>query len=225
MGAVWIGTYPEPPFREEEILRYAGCPEATEEMEQLLRRCLAEVRDKLDYRVCTRRFPIRDRGEVLDLGFMTTGSVSLKEHLAGCEEVVLLGATVGLGLDRMINRYSRVAPARALMLQAIGAERIEALCDLYCRELAQKEEQGGRYLRSRFSPGYGDLPLEVQKDLFRVLDCPGKIGVSLNDSMLMSPSKSVTALIGVGRERVACGAEKCAACQNYDCVYRKVPRE
>ena len=167
----------------------------------------------------------REHGEELDLTFARTKSVSLRDHLAGCEEVLLLGATVGLELDRLINRYSRVAPAKALMLQAIGAERIEALCDSYCDQLAQQEEQRGRYLRSRFSPGYGDLPLAMQRELFRVLDCPGKIGLTLNDSMMMSPSKSVTALIGIGEERVECGAEKCAACKNYDCVYRKVPQE
>jgi cobalamin-dependent methionine synthase I len=55
-------------------------------------------------------------------------------------------------------------------------------------------------LRPRFSPGYGDLPLELQTNLFKVLDCQHFIGLTLNDSMLMSPSKSVTAIVGL-RER------------------------
>lgn len=55
-------------------------------------------------------------------------------------------------------------------------------------------------LKPRFSAGYGDLPLEVQKDIFRVLDCPRKIGLTLNDSLLMSPTKSVTAIVGIEDE-------------------------
>ena len=54
------------------------------------------------------------------------------------------------------------------------------------------------FFKPRFSPGYGDLSLEVQKEIFSLLDCPRKIGVSLGDSLLMTPSKSVTAIIGYG---------------------------
>ena len=80
-----------------------------------------------------------------------------------------------------------------MFFQAIGAERIESLCDAFC---AEREAEGLR-LRPRFSPGYGDLPLELQRDLFRGLDCSRKIGLTLNESLLMSPSKSVTAIAGI----------------------------
>ena len=113
---------------------------------------------------------------------------------AGCREAVLFAATVGVGLDRLIARYGAVAPSRAVMLQAIGAERIEALCDVFCNTLAVEEN---RALRPRFSPGYGDLPLDTQREIFRVLDCQRKIGLTLNDSLLMSPTKSVTAIVGL----------------------------
>ena len=83
------------------------------------------------------------------------------------------------------------------MFQALGAERIESLCDTFCNDM--NNELGVR-LKPRFSAGYGDLPLEVQKDIFRVLDCPRKIGLTLNDSLLMSPTKSVTAIVGIEDE-------------------------
>ena len=79
-------------------------------------------------------------------------------------------------------------------MQALGAERIEALCDAFCDSLISEK---GVLLRPRFSPGYGDLPLEVQKDIFSLLECHKRIGVSLNESLLMSPSKSVTAFVGL----------------------------
>ena len=81
---------------------------------------------------------------------------------------------------------------------------------------------GGRGVTERFSPGHGDLPLALQTDIFRALDCPRKIGLTLNGSLLMSPSKSVTALFGVtdGPGRTGAGAG-CAACEKQDCAYRK----
>ena len=56
---------------------------------------------------------------------------------------------------------------------------------------------------SRYSPGYGDLPLELQREIIRVLDCGRTIGITLTESLLMQPSKSVTAVIGMKeREKV-----------------------
>ena len=114
--------------------------------------------------------------------------------MRGCKRAVVFAATVGIGLDRLIAKYGRLSPSKALMLQAIGAERIEALCDAFCAELAAKLDCK---LRPRFSPGYGDFPITAQKELFAVLDCTRQIGVTLNDSLLMSPTKSVTAIVGI----------------------------
>ena len=100
-----------------------------------------------------------------------------------------------MGLDRLIARYSSLSPVRALCLQAIGAERIESLCDTFQTELCYATFHGR--IHARFSPGYGDLPLDFQREIFRTLDCPRRIGLSLSESLLMSPSKSVTALIGI----------------------------
>ena len=86
------------------------------------------------------------------------------------------------------------------MLDALGAERIESLCETFCKELSLKSRAKGACVTPRFSPGYGDLPLTFQKEIFRVLDCPRQIGLSLNESLLMSPSKSVTAIMGIRRK-------------------------
>lgn len=176
---VYTKTYDAPPVDRREILRYAGVRGDAPEIEAILEECIAEVADKLTYKVCYGEFP----ADYFDY----VGSVSLQKHLEGCDRIILFAATVGIGIDRMIARYASVSPTKSLLFQAIGAERIEALCDIF------NSEYGG----SRFSPGYGDLPLELQKDIFAALDCPRRIGLTLNESMLMSPSKSVTAIIGV----------------------------
>ena len=196
-------TYAAPPLiNRREILRYAGVRGEAPELEALLEECIAESDGKLSYKVCWREFPVKHREDILDLGFAETSSASLIRNLAGCGSVVLFAATVGIGMDRAIARYSSLSPAKALLLQALGTERIEALCDMFNEEVTREQAAMGRETRPRFSPGYGDLPLDMQKSIFAVLDCPRKIGLSLNENLLMSPSKSVTALIGVTADGV-----------------------
>ncbi len=190
-------TYAEPPVCEREILRYALCREEDDDVVGLMRSALAEVREKLVYTVCYTETDVKINGSICDLGLFAVNSRDLAKDLTGCESALLFGATVGVELDRLIAKYGRISPSRALMLQAIGAERIEALCDVFCSDIAD-----GRIARPRFSPGYGDLSLEVQRDIFSILDPGKRIGLFLTESMLMSPSKSVTAIMGI------CGKDK-----------------
>lgn len=178
-----------PPFSVADALRYAGCRTVSEDMAALAEACFDELRGGLCYRVCYAELTVSVTGDTCDFGVFSLTSADLSRYLRGCRRVVLFAATVGVAPDRLIQRYSRVSPSRALMLQAVGAERIEALCDAFCATL-----DGA--LPSRFSPGYGDLPLAAQKDALRVLEAH-RIGVCLNDSLLMSPTKSVTAFVGI----------------------------
>lgn len=218
MNAVIVSkTYPAPPFCEREILRYAGCRSADDGVAALLDSCIREVRDKLSYRVCYGEFPVTVTGDSCDLGAFAVRSTRLAANLAGCSSALVFAATVGVEIDRLIAKYGRLSPSRALVLQAIGAERIEALCDAFCADVAD-----GRCPKPRFSPGYGDLPLTVQREVFAVLDCSKRIGLSLNDSLLMSPSKSVTAFVGLSCHKENQPQNTCSACDKQDCQFRSV---
>lgn len=217
MSVAFIKTYPAPPFCEREILRYAGCKTADGEILALLSSCLDEVKDKLVYKVCYREFSLQITDGVCDFGAFTLRSNRLAQNLRGCETALVFAATVGVEIDRLIAKYGKLSPAKALFFQAIGAERIEALCNAFC---AEAEGERKTKAKPRFSPGYGDLPLETQKTLFAALDCAKKIGVCLNESMLMSPSKSVTAIIGFGHTKYEPNAKNCRACDKEDCAFR-----
>lgn len=210
-------TYSEPPFCEKEILRYAGCKEADEEIIALLRSCIAEAKDVLKYKVCYRHFHVKAHNDICDLGTFALRSANLALNLNGCEGAVLFAATVGVGMDRLIAKYGRISPSKALMLQAIGAERIEALCDTFCADISKEYKTG---IKPRFSPGYGDLSLAAQKDIFAVLSPEKYIGLTLTDSLLMSPSKSVTAILGLGGKKENTTTDKCALCDKIDCTFR-----
>jgi len=200
MNIIHTDTLDVPLPDRKEILRYAGVRGSVPEVEELLTECLQEITEKLTYKVCWTAFPVLFYEERLSLGFTETNSTALRRNLAGCTEVVVFAATIGIAIDRLIARYGAVSPAKALLFQAIGAERIEGLCDVFAREIAEQKAAECLRTRQRFSPGYGDFPLTVQKDIFAILDCSRKIGLSLNDSLLMSPSKSVTALIGITKK-------------------------
>ena len=115
-------------------------------------------------------------------------------------------------------RQRSLSPYEGWLLHAIGTERVEAAAD--DTEAMLREE--GLILTPRFSPGYGDIPLSVQTDLFRVLDCPRRIGLTLTSSLLMSPAKSVTAFIGVrGSGEALPSASPCSLCSQTDCTFRR----
>ena len=180
-----------------EILRYLGCPKQPDDQtRQLIDSCVSEAESAFGFKLCYAEYDLKILNEVCDLGDFKLCSDSLKKLLDGCERVIVFAATIGVGIDRLITRYSDISPSRAVVFDALGSERIEALCDSFCRGYEQKN---GVCLTPRFSPGYGDLPLYTQKDIFLHLDCPKNIGVTLNESLLMSPTKSVTAIAGIRR--------------------------
>lgn len=202
MTDVYVRFYDAPPIDRREVLRYAGAREQTDEIAALLEDCISLAEGKATFKVCYARLPVKVCHDGIDLGFAKVSSAALTKALSGCDRAVVFAATAGIELDRLIARYSSVSPAKALMLQSIGAERIECLCDLFCDELWDLANGRGEIIRPRFSPGYGDLPLELQRDIFSVLDCPRKIGLTLNESLLMSPTKSVTAIVGISSNGV-----------------------
>ncbi|MBQ8320153.1 MAG: Vitamin B12 dependent methionine synthase activation subunit [Clostridia bacterium] len=217
MSVTIVKTYLPPPFCEREIFRYAGGGAEDEGTRSAVLSCIEEAKGALIYKVCYRELPVFVEGNECDFGVFSLSSNSLAKNLSGCQTVILFAATVGVGIDRMIGKYGRLSPSRALLMQAIGAERIESLCGLFCREI-QKEK--GLLARPRFSPGYGDLPLETQRTVFELLDCPKKIGAYLNESLLISPTKTVTAFLGFGATVSASNEEKCRDCGQQSCIYR-----
>ena len=186
----------EIPFDEKEILRYAMLPSFAPKPEELpLQECLKAAKGAAQCRAVWRRYLLVRDGDTLDLGFAKTDSRDLKKHLEGCGEILLFACTAGAETDRRIARAKLLSPARGLLMHAIGAQQVEGGCDRLCARLAQQFPD--RQLTDRFSPGYGDLTLEMQRDVMAALDCGRTIGITLTDSLLMTPSKSVTAIIGM----------------------------
>ena len=186
-------NYTEPPLNQKEILRYLGVKKLDADTENLLNSAYNEFNKNAVYKVCHAVLPVKITDDNCNFSVFSFKSKDLAKNLSGTKRVIVFGATIGIGIDRLINKYSIISPAKAVVLDAIGSERIEALCDSFCEDI--KLEYGN--LKPRFSAGYGDLPIEKQKEIFSLLGCDKKIGLTLNDSFMMSPSKSVTAFVGI----------------------------
>ena len=187
-----VKSYSLPQIDRREVLRYAGVRSSSGETDELICRldeAIALIDGKLSPRVCFCELDISE----CDFG----ASLDIKKNLRNSHSVIFFAATLGIELDRLIFKYSVISPATALLLEALGNERIEALCDCFNEDMRETKLANGEALRPRFSAGYGDLPLEYQRKIFDLLEPSTQIGLTLNDSYLMSPSKSVTALIGV----------------------------
>ncbi len=198
--------YPEPPVNREEALRYNGIPlRAIRNEENPLPK---EVISTLDKAIVATQGNLTYRVEYLTgkLEFTAAGfpvlpfpqeSKNLRKNLEGCSAFVMFAATIGSGMDRLIRRYDISDPAVGSMLQALGAERVESLCDAFNEDVRATMEAAGWVCHPRFSPGYGDLPLQVQPQFLELLDARKNLGITLNESLFMAPSKSVTAIIGL----------------------------
>ena len=186
-----VRSYPPLPLDLKEAARYAHCPQ--EVLENEFSDCIAACRKTLICAVCAERFPVTPLENGLDLGFAKTRSQALAKNLRGCSHMVVFAATVGLGLDRLIRKYALLSPSKAAVCHALGSAAVETLCDRFCEDLIT--EYGGA--RPRFSPGYGDLPLTLQREIFAALSPEKHIGVTLGENLMMTPSKSVTAIVGL----------------------------
>lgn len=201
-----------------EVLQYLGWrgSEIPPEVGAQLDACLAETVSLAEPRVVWRVF---DR-EAVPEGLLSGGDVqALLEESSRC---VLMAATIGGALEQAIRRAQVRDMTRALMLDCCGSTAIEAVCDAAEAEI--RAALGGEpYLTDRFSPGYGDLPLEVQPKFLQTLDAARRIGLTLTPTGILTPRKSVTAVLGIADRPQPKRFRGCAYCSMFaNCTYRKV---
>lgn len=183
-----------------EIYRYmgakSGCADAVTEhaAQEALREVILGSRPSAVYAVNDIFF-----GEtgLIDLGFGRFFSRDLSKCLSECEKAIVFAATIGIHTDRLVARYEAISPLKALASNSAGTALIEAFCDCLCENLNERFNELGFESRPRFSAGYGDFPLQCQIELLKMLKADKLLGITLNDSLLMTPAKSVTAVIGL----------------------------
>jgi hypothetical protein len=180
---------------KKEAFRYMGyrVENCNSELEELYKRCNEEFKKEASYKAVMRKVPVTLKEDNrIDLSFCEIQNENLYKNLSGCDSAFVFAATAGIAVDRLIMKYSKISPAKAMVCDCIASSAIEVWCDKINNKVNEHYDT-----KPRFSPGYGGVSLEYQKDILSFLDAERKIGITLSDSLMMKPVKSVTAFIGV----------------------------
>lgn len=207
-----------------EILRYLGYwanQKPDETIQAKITRCLEALQQAVEPRFIYRVFPLTCLPEhCLNIDGLFIKSVHLSRNLQGCSSVCLLAVTLGVGADRLLARASVTDISDAAVCQAAAAAMTEAWCDEMNEKIRREMAAQQLYCRPRFSPGYGDFSITHQRDLTRLLDTR-KIGLTVTESCLLAPAKSITAVIGLCDTPQPCHQKGCESCDKTNCTFKR----
>ena len=207
-----------------EAVRYMGYRgiEPDDRQMQQIKDCAALVKKTIVPAWVARVFPIEfaDEGVRLAGTSLVMSGSDIREHLSGCHSCVLFCATAGSKADELIRMKEKEDITAGYFTDCLCSAAAEGICNAVERELSRRLSD--KFLTWRFSPGYGDLPLDIQPDIIAVLDAGKRAGVSVTQSLLMIPRKSVTAVIGISDEPIEQKRRGCERCAIKDkCNFRK----
>lgn len=191
------------------------------ELETWIREAYQKLKDASTPRGVWGFFDIEAGADHVDFnaGFRIEGR-DLAGILRGCSRAVLVAATLGQQVDKLINRLQATSMSEAVVLDACASVEAELYCDEVENE-AMRSLGGGEYLTMRYSPGYGDVPLAESAKILSALGAMGKIGLTATESGMLLPIKSITAVIGVANERRD-RKRDCSLCgSSGSCPYKK----
>lgn len=210
--------------RTKEAIRYLGYGKHAVDAQTLalVEDSFRELDQAARRRVVYRFFDVSFQGtEQLSIGKMEITSRNLCKNLQGCKEAVLMGATLGTQVDFLIKRYAVTDMARAVVVQAAAAAFLEEYLDECQQKIAKELANQNKALRPRFSPGYGDFDIRHQRMMLLMLNADKTIGLAMTDGCMLTPTKSVTAVIGICEEGENCPPQGCETCGKIDCTYRR----
>lgn len=189
-------------INKKEVLRYLNTAEDFDDqnIHNLIDKAIAELKEIINFRYIYKKFPIeiKENGVNIKKTTLYLKGQSIIDHLKNSSEVFLMAATLGNQVDKKISFYEKTSITKSMILDACATTAIEEACD-YIEEEIKKQvlAEGKTEITFRYSPGYGDLDLEIQRNFLKVLNAPKKIGLTASKYNLLMPAKSVTAIIGV----------------------------
>lgn len=212
------------PISKQEAARYMGVNGEVipESVAKLLEKAEKAVIEQINPRYVYREASLAEKDGKLYVEGMDTPleGEDIRAHLENCIRVVVLAATLTTAADKLIRNAGVTNAAEALAFDAVCSAAIEQVCDRAEEEIFVSLP--GNCHTWRFSPGYGDFPLETQKEILSFLNAHRRIGLTVTDSFLLVPTKSVTAVIGISEGDDKQKAIKCEKCSMNDrCPFSK----
>lgn len=209
-----------------EALRYMGYNNSQgsvdEKVSFLLDKCEAKVLETSRPAYIYKVFDIESLPEGIGLAgtkLVLTGE-SIRTHLKDCRKAVLMAVTVSLDVDRLIRVTQLSDMAEAVMVDSFASVAVEQVCDKVEQMIVR--DFPTMFTTYRYGVGYGDLPIAIQKDFVNVLNAHKLIGLSVTESGMLVPTKSVTAVIGLSEKPIEKGMRGCITCNMKEvCQFRK----
>ena len=211
---------------KDEVLRYLGyrSQQIDEKLDELINLTIEESKTLITPRFITSRCKVSlvENGvKLLGTSILLTGN-DIKEHLKDSKECILMGVTIGGNIEKRINLYGKTNLTKSLILDSCATTAVEEICDKVEDYIKGEAIGNGESTTFRYSPGYGDLSLDVQKDIINTLKAEKTIGLTVSAHNLLMPKKSVTAIIGLIPKDKEVKKKGCEVCKNYEnCSFRK----
>lgn len=210
----------------QEVLRYLGYKgqEIDHNMNEMIDGCREEIQSVISPRAVYeyKNISRTDKGiEIAGTNLILSGK-DIADHLKNSKECALMAVTLGNEIEKKTRLYEKTNLTKALIIDACATTAVEEVCDIIEEKIRKEAELRGMNITFRYSPGYGDLPLDIQNNFLRVLDAQKKIGLTVSENNILFPRKSVTAIIGIVSNNIKINKKTCESCSNYNnCTFRR----
>ncbi len=209
-----------------EVLRYLGHrgQEIDENTEKLVCQCRDEIKTIINpkWKYEYRNINIIDEGVEIEGTNLILYGKDIKNLLKECKKCALMAVTLGNEIERKTQLYERTNLTKALILDACANTVVEEICDKVEGKIREEAEKENMSITYRYSPGYGDLPIETQRSFLRTVNAEKIIGLTVSASNILLPRKSVTAIIGISDKKIEKKKRDCSICNNREnCSFRR----
>lgn len=212
---------------KDEVLRYLGYKkqQIDENLDNIINQTIEESIKLINPKFTFKTFipSIQEEGVLLEGTTLILKGKDITNHLKSSKETVIMAVTVGSEIERKIKYYEKTELTKALIMDACATTAVEEVCDRIEEYVINSAKDRSLETTFRYSPGYGDFPLSIQRDFVNTINAGREIGLTVSPQNLLIPRKSVTAIIGLMTK----GAEKvkksgCEVCRNFEnCSFRK----
>ncbi|MGL6106338.1 vitamin B12 dependent-methionine synthase activation domain-containing protein [Romboutsia sp.] len=217
-------------INRDEVLRYLEYKgqEISGNLEKVIDECIKTTIEKINPRYILRVYPILKKCEANEYKIILQGtnlvikSKDIYNLLYECNECIVMAATLGIDIEKEIRKNSYCELTKSIIIDACATTAIEAICDLIQHKAKEVLNNKNNYMTNRYSPGYGDLPLHINSNIINILNASKEIGLTITGKDIMIPRKSVTAIIGISKNKLKNNSVKCLGCSKYEtCKYKK----
>lgn len=212
-------------INKNEVLRYLGYKNQflDDKINILIEECIDEIKKLVKIRYVYKYFGVNREEDsiILEKCYFNLEGRDIYKHLENADECILIAGTLGSLVDMRIRYYEKKYLTKALILDACANVAIEEVLDKACEEIEGDLKNIKKKLTHRYSPGYGDLDLNIQKRVISILEADKKIGLTASLNNILLPRKSVTAVIGVVDNELKLESKTCSSCTKFhNCEFR-----